>query len=766
MWRDTGTERGHGALEAVGSSGGATREWTPGSGRAGRTTAPGVVWGLRARLIAVVVLAALLAGGLVSTLAVGASRAGLQAEIRGSTLAEAEAIAQLAYRYMDAAESALRDLAASPSLEAAVLAGAPEQAAPQLEAFLRRHPAFDNVVIYDAQGVGRVGGNPDWQRAGESNADRDWFQQVTATGEPYLGIPLLTRGTRQQIVTYAVPIRDAGGSVRGVLVGGVKLGDLAKAMFDIEAGIGTRTSLHDRREGGIIIAHVDPARILTPISGRNEAVRRELAGERGTLETANSTGQMTLSAFAPVPNLPWAVLIQYPTEVAFASVDGLVRHVLIALLLAVVLATAVGAALAVQITRPVRRLHDAAIQIAAGDLTRRVNVTGRDEIGALGRAFDQMAEALLLQTRQIQAGAQQLETLNQLGEWLQACTTVDEAHAVIARLVGELFPGMAGSVGVISASRNLVEVVATWGPVPAGEEGIFAPDECWALRRGQPHVVEDAHHDLVCPHLQRAAPAASVCIPLVAHGETTGLLHLARAAGRDAAPSTASMQRLATQVAEQLALALSNLALRERLRNQSIRDPLTGLFNRRYLEETLERELARAERSHHPMGVIMIDVDHFKQFNDSFGHNAGDALLREFGGLLRKHVRGSDIACRYGGEEFAVILPDATLEDTVRRAEELRAAMAHLQVADQDQALGQITISAGVAALPQHGADGPRLLRAADRALYAAKSAGRNRVQVADGSQAETQELPEAAGAGLGARLGHNGHRGEPGHPA
>ncbi|MBV9172020.1 MAG: GGDEF domain-containing protein, partial [Chloroflexi bacterium] len=156
-------------------------------------------------------------------------------------------------------------------------------------------------------------------------------------------------------------------------------------------------------------------------------------------------------------------------------------------------------------------------------------------------------------------------------------------------------------------------------------------------------------------------------------------------------------------------------------------------------------------------GVIMIDVDHFKQFNDTFGHNAGDALLREFGALLRSHIRGGDIACRYGGEEFAVIMPDATLEDTERRAEDLREAATHLHVSDQEHLLGQVTISLGVAALPHHGTDGARLVRAADRALYRAKNEGRNRVRIADDPSLETAELPLVPSA-LTARPAHNGN--------
>jgi diguanylate cyclase (GGDEF)-like protein len=171
----------------------------------------------------------------------------------------------------------------------------------------------------------------------------------------------------------------------------------------------------------------------------------------------------------------------------------------------------------------------------------------------------------------------------------------------------------------------------------------------------------------------------------------------------------------------------------EALRELSVRDPLTGLFNRRYLEETLNRELWRAARNQRPVGIIMLDLDHFKRFNDTYGHGGGDALLREVGGFLGKHVRGSDIACRYGGEEFTIILPDATLEITRQRAEELRQGAQQLALQLDGAESDPVTFSLGVAGFPTHGNTGSEVLAAADAALYQAKAAGRDRVVVREG---------------------------------
>jgi len=189
--------------------------------------------------------------------------------------------------------------------------------------------------------------------------------------------------------------------------------------------------------------------------------------------------------------------------------------------------------------------------------------------------------------------------------------------------------------------------------------------------------------------------------------------------------------QIITTIAEHIALAISNLRLKETLRQQSIRDALTGLFNRRYMEETLERELRRAKRENKPVGIIMIDIDFFKDFNDRIGHGGGDALLRELGAFLINSTRGGDVACRYGGEEFLLVLPDANLEDAGRRAEEMRKGVKALRVDYLGKTFAKCSISLGVAVFPENGETSEVLLNAADKALYRAKNEGRDRVVLA-----------------------------------
>jgi diguanylate cyclase (GGDEF)-like protein/PAS domain S-box-containing protein len=332
--------------------------------------------------------------------------------------------------------------------------------------------------------------------------------------------------------------------------------------------------------------------------------------------------------------------------------------------------------------------------------------------------------------------------LSDMGDLLQICMTPREAFPIIGRAARDLFLHYTGAVMILDNSRNVVEAMARWGDNLQGEES-FAPEECWALRRGRAHMVESETVGPLCHHAGANFRGSTLCVPMMAQGEALGILHVQGTAGGLPSgvrvPVTEAVERLGITFAEHIALSLANLKLRETLRHQSIRDPLTGLFNRRFLEESILRELQRAGRKQRPVGVIMLDVDHFKQFNDTHGHQAGDALLREIGALLQRHTRGDDIACRYGGEEFTVILPEAPLEVTRQRAERIRLEAKNLVIPSDP---GRVTsLSCGVSAFPDHGSNAMALLRAADRALYRAKEAGRDRVMVAEG-------LPGSGGAG------------------
>lgn len=379
----------------------------------------------------------------------------------------------------------------------------------------------------------------------------------------------------------------------------------------------------------------------------------------------------------------------------------------------VITASVAGVLLSRSIVTAVHWLTEASSEVARGNFKARAHVGHNDEVGQLAVTFNTMAAALERRT-------QDFGRLRTMGDTLQACGTSLEAAEVIARIAPPLF-GTSRHVEIfeLNPSRNLVTRLVAWGDRSKEIDllpGPFAPEDCWALRRGRPHVVSNAATDVCCSHLQAITDSYS-CLPLLAQGEVIGAIHIE-------GTLDAETERMTNAVGDQLGLTLGNIRLRERLRNQSIRDPLTGLFNRRYFEETLQRELSRAARNKQPLGVMMLDVDHFKTFNDEHGHQVGDEILRQLAELLQAEFRASDFACRYGGEEFVVVLLDADVEATTKRAEMLRVKVKALSSPTKN-----VSASIGVAAFPVDGADGASLVRAADQAMYRAKAGGRNRVE-------------------------------------
>ncbi len=362
---------------------------------------------------------------------------------------------------------------------------------------------------------------------------------------------------------------------------------------------------------------------------------------------------------------------------------------------------------------------------------------------ALALERQRMEEDLQVAHGRLQGWVQELEErglemarLNEMGNLLQTCQSIKEAYIVIEQFTASFFPETSGVIYSFNARSGLYESAIEWGD-ELGVEGIFSPNDCWALRRGLPHVVEDTSSGLLCLHLGANLPQGYLCVPMVAQGETLGLLHLQCKPGDSSGAICASetarhhRQELALSFAGHIALALANLKLSETLHDQVVRDPLTGVFNRRFMEETLARELHKAKRGRIPLSVIMLDLDHFKDFNDEFGHEAGDVMLQEMAHFLKRHFRAEDVVCRYGGEEFVVILPGASLEESRRRAEELCGELRNFTVSFHGQELGPVTISEGLAVYPEHGGAGDERVQAADRALYDAKRAGRDRLVIA-----------------------------------
>lgn len=321
-----------------------------------------------------------------------------------------------------------------------------------------------------------------------------------------------------------------------------------------------------------------------------------------------------------------------------------------------------------------------------------------------------------------------LSLMGELSSLLQACSKTEESLEVIKRYVQRMLNADSGVLYLFRDSRNLLEQSTKWG-LEAKSQPTFEPDDCWALRRGEIHLLDENEHNMPCAHLHEDEVTNSLCVPIVAQGTVLGILHFENTQHQSFSSLDTS---LAHNLASQIALALASLKLRETLRNLSVRDPLTSLFNRRYMEESLHREIASAKRKGHQLGVVMLDVDHFKRFNDTFGHDAGDVLLREVGNILLLNCRESDIVCRFGGEEFVIIYPETSPEFVLQRAETLRQAISGMQLKHFGRLLGEVTASFGIASFPEHGTTIQELLKAADEALYRAKGEGRNRCVLAD----------------------------------
>jgi diguanylate cyclase (GGDEF)-like protein/PAS domain S-box-containing protein len=352
-----------------------------------------------------------------------------------------------------------------------------------------------------------------------------------------------------------------------------------------------------------------------------------------------------------------------------------------------------------------------------------VDITDRKQAeAALQQANDQLVQSLV----KLEEHNRELMILTEMGDMLQISVNIEEAYVIAASFAQKLFPDCSGALYIADPAMSWFNPVAAWGQLPNNETP-FSTDMCWALRRGQSHSNVIAGNELDCQHVSNLALQGythSICVPMLAQGEVLGLFHLRCRAQ----PVPRGLDQLAATVAEHVTLSLSNLMLRDNLRSQSIRDPLTGVFNRRYMEEAFTHELYRAIRRSQSIGVVLLDVDHFKTINDTFGHTYGDRLLKTLAGYLNNRLRGEDILCRYGGEEFIIILPDTNLENAIQLAEKLRQEIQVIEPELTVQPLEPIHISLGVAAFPEHGRNAEELIKAADWALYQAKQKGRDRV--------------------------------------
>jgi diguanylate cyclase (GGDEF)-like protein len=320
----------------------------------------------------------------------------------------------------------------------------------------------------------------------------------------------------------------------------------------------------------------------------------------------------------------------------------------------------------------------------------------------------------------------QIQELFAMTDMLQAAEDHEDAGTILMTTACRLLPDHSGALYVFNNSRDRLDLAKSWNTSDGfGPVGNLSPSACWALKRGKPHLNDEAAQTLLCSH--HTCAASTVEVPMMARGQVFGLLMIAYE-GADAHAKLMRIRRLSRALADSMSLALSNIALREKLRTQSLRDPLTGLYNRRYMEDALDRYINLAEQSGATISVMMVDLDNFKRLNDEHGHAKGDMVLRDVAPQMVAAVRPSDVVARYGGEELIVILPNCGLDDAVLKAEHLRLRIEALS----DLHSVSISASFGVATVPETSTNAIDVIPMADGALYAAKQAGKNCVRVAD----------------------------------
>ncbi|MGE4305215.1 MAG: GGDEF domain-containing protein [Novosphingobium sp.] len=336
---------------------------------------------------------------------------------------------------------------------------------------------------------------------------------------------------------------------------------------------------------------------------------------------------------------------------------------------------------------------------------------------------------------QAQGTSRQIEELFAMTDMLQAAEDHDDAGAVLMATAHRLLPEYGGALYVFNNSRDRLDLAKAWNVSENFDPAAtLLPGNCWALKRGKPHINDASLDTLCCMH--HIGSVATVEVPMMARGQVFGLLMLAYD-GAEAFQNLKGIRRVTRALADSMSLALSNIALREKLRTQSLRDPLTGLYNRRYMEDALERYLSLAERTGAATSVVMIDLDNFKRLNDNYGHAKGDAVLRDVAGQFVGALRPSDVVARYGGEELMVILPNCGVEDAAAKAEMLRMRIESLSEVHG----APISASFGVATVPETSINAADVIPMADAALYAAKNAGKNCVIAADKRSTSPDDL-------------------------
>ncbi|MFN6479029.1 diguanylate cyclase [Nostoc sp. DedQUE07] len=338
------------------------------------------------------------------------------------------------------------------------------------------------------------------------------------------------------------------------------------------------------------------------------------------------------------------------------------------------------------------------------------------------RSLTDLNRQLKEKTLELEAKKRELIYLSDMADMLYSCESEDEVYQVVALTCSKLFPTMSGCICIIANSKNYVQINRIWGDEISSKE-IFSLSDCWALRRGKFNLLSSRNSGLICSHLIQPVSGTHLCVPLFGQGEIVGILHL------DALDEISPEDRQTSEIiARTLGIALNNLSIKQRLTHENLRDGMTQLFNQSYMESITEQRLAEAERLGQPLSIIFLDIDNFKSYNSRYGHVTANIVLQGLAQLLLKSIRSFDIACRWGGEEFVIVMPNMTLETLRKRVEQLRLDIEQMQLKDGDRLLESITASFGIA-VSEPGITVKDFLNRANQAMLEAKRTGKNRVR-------------------------------------
>jgi diguanylate cyclase (GGDEF)-like protein len=376
------------------------------------------------------------------------------------------------------------------------------------------------------------------------------------------------------------------------------------------------------------------------------------------------------------------------------------------------------------IARPVQELIEASERVGRGDFQTITPSVADNEFGVLSRSFSRMTTALRHEREDLAA-------LNRFSEAVTQCTTETEVYDQLLHSLRERFQPRQVILFKLNSHENFLEAATSLVPLPESVKAwpvIDEPHNCKAVRTGRRFRVNDVTQEPLCPaKFLHPTEGSYYCGPLIAGGILIGAVRLEGIKNF----WTAERESLLENYLSGAASALSNLRLLVTMKQRANVDELTGFYNRRFLEDYARKVIAMASRKSSPLCLIMMDLDHFKSFNDTYGHEVGDRILRMFSKTVTQAMRETNLAARYGGEEFVLMLPDTDLQAAIRVAERIRHAVERMVVpSGTDKPLPQVTVSLGIAVYPEHGKSLEELLKASDKALYESKHAGRNRATV------------------------------------